>query len=205
MVRRIAVSGMIFVSRTGARASAPAGRAASAALLPQASRSSHPRRRCVRAVRSPARSPGSRRGRAPCGAPAVRSGDDRASAGSATDASASGALRSRRGPLLLDGLVILAGGVLDAFLLVGGAALRLCSSALPARRLRLRRGTSSSFSPSARIRASTPPTGTMSPSLAACAPRVPSDSASRSRFTLSVSISATARLSSRRRPAVCTT
>src|SRR3954452_864826 len=47
------------------------------------------------------------------------------------------------------------------------------------------------FSPAPRIVASTPPTSTVFPASAATSPSVPSCSASRSRFTLSVSISST--------------
>src|SRR5258706_6498036 len=52
-----------------------------------------------------------------------------------------------------------------------------------------RAGAGSAFSPTPRIVASTPPTSTICPSEAATLPRVPSCSASRSRLTLSVSIS----------------
>src|SRR5689334_21804960 len=55
----------------------------------------------------------------------------------------------------------------------------------------LRRCGSSAFSPGRSNVASTPPTGTICPSAAATSPIVPSSSASRSRLTLSVSISAT--------------
>src|ERR1041385_8213900 len=50
---------------------------------------------------------------------------------------------------------------------------------------------SGGFSPGFSSVASTPPTGTICPSAAATSPMVPSSSASRSRLTLSVSISAT--------------